>query len=557
MRERIHALTSAATTSDFTVLRASFKVLPVQIALIFVLLLTFVFGLGLLARRLDIPYPILFVLGGLCISFLSILPSQLILEPDLVFFLVLPPLLYIQAFYTSWRDFYASIRTISLLAIGLVIFTTVSVAYVAHWMIPDFPLSAGFVLGAIISPPDAIAASAIAQRLGLPRRITTILEGESLVNDATSLVLFKVALAAVGATSALMGRAWIPGEFIYVAVGGVAVGLVVGKFIGWLRKRIISDGAQIALTVSLLTPYLSYLLADQFLHVSGVLAVVATGLYLGWEAPELLSSSIRLEVQSVWQMIIYLLNGIVFVLIGLQLPGILHSMKEHWWPRPFCYAIVINIVCILLRFAWVFPGAYLPRLWSKRIRQREEKPDWRQITIIGWCGMRGIVSLAAALTLQGYPAFERPHLVAFLAFSVIFTSLVLQGLTLPPLIRFLGVGQDGIPAREEIEARNVISNAVFEKLGEVRQEEKFPGTALDAVEAFYRERALVLQDELADELGWSPRRHHVLGVRRLNKMMIAVQRRALLNMRHSRLIGDDVMHKIEHELDLEEVRLNG
>ena len=527
-----------------------------QIALIFVLLLSFVFGLGLLARRLAIPYPILFVIGGLLIGFIPILPTQLKLDPDLIFFLFLPPLLYIQAFYTSWRDFRFYLRPILLLAIGLVVVTTVTVAYVAHALIPGLPLSAGFVLGAIISPPDAIAASAIAQRLGLPRRVVTILEGESLVNDATSLVIFKVALVAVGATAPLIGQAWVPGEFIYVSVGGVAVGLVVGRCISWVRRRVIDDGPQIALTASLLTPYVSYLLADQFCHVSGVLSVVATGLYLGWEAPDVLNSSIRLQAAAFWEMIIYLLNGIVFVLIGLQLPGILHSMQEHWWPRPFLQAMVINAICIFLRFAWIFPGAYLPRLF-KYVRDREDVPDWRQVVIVGWAGMRGIVSLAAALALSGYPTFPRPHLIQFIAFSVIFTTLVFQGLTLPVLIRFLGVGDDGIPAREEIAARNQISKAVFEKIDELRRGEKFPSSAIDTVENSYRERALVLQDDLADQLGWSGQRHHVLSVRRLRRVAIASQRRALLAMRRAGLIGDDVMHKIEHELDLEEVRLKG
>jgi CPA1 family monovalent cation:H+ antiporter len=526
-----------------------------QIALIFVLLLSFVFGLGLLARRLAIPYPILFVIGGLFIGFIPILPAQLTLDPNLIFFLFLPPLLYIQAFYTSWRDFRFYLRPILLLAIGLVVATTVTVAYVAHWLIPGLPLAAGFVLGAIISPPDAIAASAIAQRLGLPRRIVTILEGESLVNDATSLVIFKVALVAVGATAPLIGQAWVPGEFIYVSVGGIAVGLVVGRAISWVRRRVIDDGPQIALTVSLLTPYVSYLLADQFCHVSGVIAVVATGLYLGWQAPEVLTSGIRLQAQAFWEMIVYLLNGIVFVLIGLQLPGILRSMHEHWWPRPFYQALIICGLCITIRMLWIFPGAYLPRLLSKRIRDTEEKPDWRQIVIVGWSGMRGIVSLAAALTLEGYPNFPRPHLVQFIAFSVILTTLVFQGLTLPPLIRFLGVGDDGIPAREEIDARNHISKAVFEKIDEIRREEKFPASAIDTVENSYRERALILHDDLADQLGWSHQRHHVLSVRRLRRLTIAAQRRALLGMRRTGLIGDDVMHKIEHELDLEEARL--
>jgi CPA1 family monovalent cation:H+ antiporter len=526
-----------------------------QIALIFVLLLSFVLGLGLLARRLAIPYPILFVIGGLLIGFIPILPTQLTLEPDLVFFLILPPLLYIQAFYTSWRDFRFYLRPILLLAIGLVIATTITVAFVAHWLIPGLPLSAAFVLGAIVSPPDAIAASAIAQRLGLSRRVVTILEGESLVNDATSLVIFKVALAAIGVTSSFIGRIWIPGEFVYVAVGGIAVGLVIGKLIIWMRRRIEDDGAQIHLTLSLLTPYVSYLLADQFLHVSGVLSVVATGLLVGWEAPELLKSGIRLQAQAFWDMIIYLLNGIVFVLIGLQLPGILRSMQEPWWPGPVLYALAINAVCIVVRILWIFPGAYLPRM-IKRIREQEKKPDWREVVITGWAGMRGIVSLAAALTLGGYPSFPRPHLVQFLAFSVILTTLVFQGLTLPPLIRFLGVGDDCDPHREEIEARKRMAQAVFSKLIELRENEKFPITALNAVESAYRDRALILQDDsLAEELGWSDRRHHIVSLRRLRRLTVAVQRRALLDLRNSGQIGDDVMHRIEHELDLEDVQI--
>ncbi|HEX4141600.1 MAG TPA: cation:proton antiporter, partial [Candidatus Methylacidiphilales bacterium] len=310
-----------------------------QYALIFVLLLSFVFGLGLIARRLDIPYPILFVIGGLVIGMIPILPYKLVLDPNLVFFVFLPPLLYQQAFYTSWRDFRAFMRPILLLAVGLVVVTTVTVAYVAHWIIPNadgtgnLPLAVGFVLGAIVSPPDAIAASAIAQRLGLPRRVVVILEGESLVNDATSLVLFKVALAAVGATVPLIGKAWLPGEFIYVSVGGIAVGLAVAKCVAWVRARVQDAGPQILLCLSLMTPYISYLLADQFLHVSGVLATVATGLYLGWESPEVTRADVRLQAQAFWATIVYLLNGMVFVLIGLQLPGILASMHEHWWPR--------------------------------------------------------------------------------------------------------------------------------------------------------------------------------------------------------------------------------
>jgi len=532
-------------------------------ALIFVLFLTFVFGLGLIARRLDIPYPIIFVIGGLLIGFIPILPAQLKLDPDFIFFIFLPPLLYIQAVYTSWRDFRFYLRPILLLAIGLVVVTTVTVAFIAHWIIPGLPLAAGFVLGAIISPPDAIAASAIAQKLGLPRRVVTVLEGESLVNDATSLVIYKVALAATLGTAAvstsvsLIGRVWIPGEFAYIAVGGVAVGLVVAKCVDWIRRRIIDDGPQIFVTVSMLTPYISYLLADRFLHVSGILSVVATGMYVGWRSPEVINANIRLQIQAVWDFVIYLLNGMVFVLIGLQLPHILSSMHEHWWPHPFLQAVAINVVCIVVRLAWIFPGAYLPRLFSKRIREGEEVPDWRHVLIVGWAGMRGIVSLAAALALSGYPDFPRPHLVQFIAFSVIFTTLVFQGLTLPTLIRFLGVGDDGIPAREETAARSRISRAVLSKIDEMREEGKIPASAIETVEAFYRERSLFLEDELAEQLGWSARRHHALSVRRLSRLAVAAQRRVLIEMRRTGEIGDDVLHKIEHELDLEEVRLQG
>lgn len=522
-------------------------------AVIFVLLLSFIFGLGLLARRLSTPYPILFVIGGLVISFIPHLPS-LTLDPDFIFFIFLPPLLYIQAFYTSWRDFRFYLRSILLLAIGLVLATTVTVAYVSHWLIPGFPLAAGFVLGAIISPPDAIAASAIAARLGLPRRVVTILEGESLVNDSTSLVIFKIALVAVAAKAPIIGGAWVPGALIFVSVGGIAVGWVVGYFINWVRRRIIGDGPQIVLTVSLLTPFVSYLVAEP-LGVSAVLAVVTTGLYLGWESPEIVTSTIRLQAQGFWEMLIYLLNGMVFVLIGLQLPGILGGIVDYSWSQLFLYALVVNAACIFVRIAWVFPGAYLPRLLSKSIREREDVPDWRQVVIVSWAGMRGGVSLAAALALNGYPDFPRGHLVQFLAFSVILVTLVFQGLTLPPLIRYLGVGDDGIPAREELEARSRMSDAVFEKIAKIREEEKFPGQVIDNVEQFYRERALSLKDDLADQLGWSDNRHYIVSLRRLRRAMIVTERRTLVGMRRAGLIGDDVMHKIEHELDLEEARL--
>jgi len=520
-------------------------------AIIFVLLLSFVVGLGLLARRLSIPYPILFVIGGLMIGFIPNLPA-ISLDPDFIFFIFLPPLLYIQAVFTSWRDFRRELRAISLLAIGLVIATTVTVAFVAHWIIPNFSLAAGFVLGAIISPPDAIAASAIAQRLGLPRRVVTIIEGESLVNDSTSLVILKVALAAVGLGVVHIKDVWLPGYFLAVSVGGIAVGLAIGWVMNWVRQRIRDDGGQIVLTVSIMTPFVSYL-AGEMVHVSSVLAVVSTGLYLGWDSPEVITPTVRLQYRAVWDMIIYLLNGFVFILIGLQLPGILHGMEEPWWPWPLFYAVVINFICIIVRLGWMYPGAYLPRL-IKSIRDSEVKPDPREIFIVGWCGMRGVVSLAAALALNGYAAFPGGHLVQFIAFSVILTTLVFQGLTLPFLIRYLGVGDDGSAAREETEARNRMSDIALEKIKGHRLEKKYPESAIDTVEQIYRERAISLNDTIADQLGWSEHRNHELSVRRLRRGLIGAQRRSLVQMRRAGLIGDDVLHKIEHELDLEDAR---
>ena len=527
-------------------------------AIVFVLLLGFVLGLGCLARRLAIPYPILFVIGGLFIGFIPDVP-QLKLDPDFIFFIFLPPLLYHQALYTSWRDFRTEIRPILLLAIGLVVITTVSIAYFAHWMIPDFPtgagrfpLAAGFVLGAIISPPDAIAAAAIAQRLGLPRRVVTILEGESLVNDATSLVIFQMALAAILApTAPIIGGVWHFGYFTYVAVGGIAVGVAVGWVISHVRRHLMDDGPEIMLAVSLVTPFASYLAGD-LIHVSGVLAVVCTGLYLSRHSPEVTNPVIRLQSRAVWEAIVYFLNGMVFVLIGLQLPGILHAMREHWWPRPYLYAVAITVACILIRLAWVFPGAWLHWRFNPGLRKKEAHPQWRQVFVVGWAGMRGVVSLAAALALNGHPEFPRSHLVQFIAFGVILGTLVFQGLTLPVLIHWLGLSDDGSTLREECEARRLMVGAILEKIDEARRDEKYPEDVLAEVEHFYREHSLAEHD---DAPGHGERHHHFSHLRRLQHAMIATGRRTLSHLRHEDVIADDVLRKIEHELDLEEARL--
>src|SRR6185312_5814604 len=318
------------------------------------------------------------------------------LDPELVFLFVLPPLLFPAALFTSWRDFRANLRPISLLAIGLVLFTTVAVAFLAHYFM-DLPLASGFVLGAIISPPDAIAASAIAEHLRIPRRIVTILEGESLVNDATALVAYRFAVLAVVTGSFSIGHAG--GQFLLVGIGGVVLGLAIGWLAAQFHKRV--EDPPIEITVSLLTPFAAYLAAERS-GVSGVLSVVTAGLYLGRRVPELLSFQTRLQGGPVWEMVEFLLNGFVFLLIGLQLPEVLRALSSHAIPihQLFWYALLIGFAVIAIRILWVFPATYLPRLIFKELCRHDPYPKWQHVAIVAWTGMRGVVSLAAALALR-------------------------------------------------------------------------------------------------------------------------------------------------------------
>ncbi len=420
---------------------------------------------GLVARKVHIPIPILFVIGGLLLGTVPKVP-KVRLDPDLVFLFFLPPLLFPAALFTSWRDFRANLRPISLLAVGLVLFTTVAVALLAHYFM-GMPLAAGFVLGAIVSPPDAIAATAIAERLRVPRRIVTILEGESLLNDATALVAYRFAVLALATGSFSLARA--SGQFFVVGIGGIGIGLAAGWLAEQFHRRI--DDAPIEITVSLLTPFAAYLSAER-LGVSGVLAVVTTGLYLGWRLPEILSSQTRLRGGPVWEMVEYLLTGFVFILIGLQLPEVLGALANHPISirRLIWYALLIGLTVILVRILWVFPATYLPRMLSANLRRRDPAPSWRHVTIVAWTGMRGVVSLAAAMalpiTLQDGTLFPGRDLILFLTFVVILTTLVIQGLSLPLLISWLGVKDDGSTEKEERDARLLANRAALDRLNE-------------------------------------------------------------------------------------------
>jgi CPA1 family monovalent cation:H+ antiporter len=515
-------------------------------------LLAAVAVLALLSRKLPVPYPILLVLGGLCFGLIPGLPS-VHLDPELVFLFFLPPLLYPAAMFTSWRDFRANLRPISLLAVGLVLFTTASVGFLAHYLIQDLPLAAGFVLGAIISPPDAIAASAIAQRLRIPRRIVTILEGESLVNDATALVAFRFAVAAVVTGSFSFSHA--AGQFFIVGIGGILVGAAAGFLTAWIQKPI--DDPPIEITISLLTPFVAYLPAEQ-LQVSGVLAVVTCGLYHGWRIPELTSSRTRLRAGPVWEMVEFLLNGFIFILIGLQLPEVLRRLSGRSIPQLVWYAAVISLAVIAVRILWVFPATYLPRLLSKSLRARDPYPAWQHVTIVAWTGIRGVVSLAAALALPFSPgnqnAFPGRDLILFLTFIVILATLVVQGLSLPPLIRWLGVKDDRAAEKEERQARLKANQAALARLDELAKLDQVDAEVLQRLRVEYQDRLRQLE-VCEPEIGEELRGLFSSDYERVSYEALLVERKTILQLRNEGVINDEVLRRIQLDIDLAEARL--
>ncbi len=515
-------------------------------------LLLAVAALAWLARKLSIPYPILLVLGGLGLSKIHGNPV-LVLNPHLAFVLFLPPLLYPAALFTSWRDFRANLRSIFFLAVGLVLFTTVSVGYYAHWLV-DLPLAAAFALGAIISPPDAVAATAVTERLRVPRRIISILEGESLVNDATALVALAFALEALNNGTFSAGRAVV--EFFFVSLGGVGLGLLVGWVASHVQRRL--DDPPVQVTISILTPFAAYLAADHY-HVSGVLAVVATGLYLGWRAPEIIGSRMRLQAGPVWEMIVFLLNGLVFILIGLQLPAVERAIPASEPLPTLCWqAALISLLVILVRFAWVFTATYLPRWLSPRLRERDPYPGWRPVVIVAWTGMRGVVSLAAAMTLplsleNGQP-FPKRDVLVFITFVVILATLVLQGLTLPFLIRWLGVVDGGETEDEEREARLKANQAALARLGEHEAAGTFSAELLQRLRVEYEDRIRQLESCAAES---HDGKAHLLSsdFEDLQQDTLRVERQTILRLRNERVINDHVLRRIQHDLDLAEARL--
>jgi Na+/H+ antiporter len=503
--------------------------------------------LNALANWLEVPYPIPLVLGGLVLGLIPGIPD-IHLDPDLVLLVFLPPLLYASAFFSDLRSLRADARVIGINAIGMTLATAGVVGVIGHELI-DLPWATSFALGAIVSPTDPAAATAVMRRVGAPRRLVNVLEGESLVNDATALVAYKVAVAvAVGESVSAEHTAL---TFLGDVAGGVAIGLVVGWVIAEVRRRISDVNTE--LTISLFSAYGAFVPADQ-LGLSGVLAVVACGLVLGFRAPEIASPESRMQGFALWSILTFLLNATLFILIGLQLPVIVDGLSGRPAGEVIGYAAAICGAVIAMRFVWTFTMTAVIRTIDRRESQRARRGSWQMRVVGSWSGMRGAVSLAAALALP--LTLPGRALIQFITFSLILVTVVGQGLTLPWLIRRLGVVEDGSEEEnEEVRARLVIARAAIERVNELEAEEWTREGTVERVRRLYefrQRRFKIRAGKIEDEDGLE---EGSLAYQRLMHEIYAIQRRELVRLRNNREISSEVMRRVERELDLEESRL--
>jgi Na+/H+ antiporter len=508
---------------------------------IVIFLLLCAVALGWLSRRAGVPYPIALVLGGGALGFVPKLP-QVDFDPEFLLVLVLPPILYQAALLTSWRDFKANLRPIGLLAIGLVIATTLAVGAALKFLIPDIPWAVAFAFGAIVSPPDAVAATAIVSKLNMPRRIVTVLEGESLVNDASGLVLYKFAIAA--ALSGLFSLSEASVQFMLVATGGVAIGmLLAGLFVA--IHRYLGD-AFTEVLLSIAVPYLAYVAAES-VHVSGVLAVVAAGLLRGRYSPKMVSAEMRILARSAWNLLVFMLNSLIFILIGLQLSDIVSRLEGYTGWDLAANALAVTMVAILIRFAWVYFAEYLPSWLGRLFGAKTPPPLPGEAFIVSWCGMRGIVSLAAAAALPAQIPYR--DLLVFFTFVVILVTLVVQGLTLAPLIRRLKLGTDHSSREEQRLARTAMGKAALAAVDRVAQEGNALPGVVERIRAELGER-MAAASPLA-QLSDSSHAHAT----RVRLTAVRAAREELIRLWQEGTISDEVLHHIEEELDYEESRL--
>ena len=515
-------------------------------------LLVAVAGLSALAGRLSVPYPIVLVVGGALLGFIPGLP-EVALDPDVVLLVFLPPLLYGASFFANYNDLRANLRGLSLNAVGLVLATMCAVAWVAHALIPGLPWGAAFVLGAIVSPTDPLAAAVVMRRLDVPRRLVSSIEGEGLFNDATALVAYRVAVAAVVAGGfSLVDAGW---RLVFGAAGGVAVGLVVGWLVAEVRKR--TTDPQLSVTMSLLTGYLAFVPAD-IIGASGILATVTAGIFMGIRGPRILPPRVRLQGYFVWDIVDFIINAILFVLIGLQLRVVVDGLSEYSAGVLGGYALAVTGIVVGIRLVWFFTVPYLIRLLDRRPSQRARRVGARWRLVMAWSGMRGAVSLAVALavpfTTNAGDDFPQRDLIVFLTFAVIFFTLVVQGLSLPAVIRRLGVSDGGADADEEIRARLAATKAAIERIDALAGEEWTNDDTVERLRGFYeyRKRRFAAQAGKIEDEGYEDRS---LAYQQLLQRVLAAQRDALLRMRSDGQLSNEVMNRIMREIDLEESRL--
>ena len=524
--------------------------------LLVLLLLMLAAALTTMARRFQTPYPIVLVIAGLILSFVPGLP-KVTLSSDVVLLILLPPLLFAAATNTAWRDFRFHLVSILMLAFGLVGFTVLGVSVAAEWLLPGFDWRIGLALGAVVSTTDAIAATSIASRMGLPQRIIDVLEGESLVNDASGLLAleFAIALVTTGERPTLMAGIL---QLLLLLGGGIVVGLVVAWVAHFAQKRIIDPPIEI--TISLVVPYIAYLLSEQ-LHVSGALAVVVCGLYMGRKNSELYTTRARLEGMGVWNTLDFVLNGTVFIMIGLQMRSILSDIHTMSHRTLILDAVIVSLVVIGLRLLWAYPGATTAFLIRKYLlHQKVVRPTIKSSFIVGWTGMRGVIALAAALSLplqldNGDP-FPQRSLIIFLTYSVILATLVVQGLTLPPIIRALGLSEEKNLSQEEERARHMMLTAAIEHLDKLERKDAEQQSAWDDIARHYQQRlsriAQKIDGKRTDASNALTRelQHSRLLSRELRK----VERETLQHMHEDEQINDAVLRKLERELDLLDAR---
>lgn len=514
----------------------------------FLVLLFFAIAFAALAQRIHTPYPILLVVAGLLLGFAPRIP-KIDLDPDVVFYVFLPPLLYAAAWNTSWREFSRHIVSILMLAIGLVFFTVVGVGAIAHSFFSGFDWRTGVVLGAVVSTTDAIAATSIASRMRVNRRIIDILEGESLVNDATGLLALEFSVAMLVSGKAMSAGAGIA-RFAYLSGAGIVIGLLIGVIVEWFERRI--DDGPIEIAISILVAYASYFAAEA-VHASGVIAVVVSGLYLGRQSVHFFSPGVRIQASAVWNALTFLLNALVFLLIGLQFRQVMIALGKYDLWSLLRFGALFSAVVIGLRLLWSFPGAYAAYFIRTRILHHQESaPPLRGVLVIGWAGMRGVIALAAALSLP--EVIPQRTLIVFLTFCVIFATLVVQGLSLPVLIRALHLEVGEGVEREEIDARRAMMEAALHRIEVMRDRdsETFADVYEDVAQ-HYSTRLRTLLGEGRDEHGTSA--EHAEKYQDVSRELLSVERRTAIDLRERGDISDDVLRRVLRELDLTETRI--